>query len=54
MNIANALRISRDEHAALAAVLRSLTLLVRDARRRNPRPSSARRSDLTNTRKETP
>jgi hemerythrin-like domain-containing protein len=34
----NALRIIRDEHAALAAVLRSMTLLIRDARRRNRTP----------------
>ena len=38
MNIPNALRIIRDEHAALAALLRSLALLVRDARRRNSTP----------------
>lgn len=38
MNAPNALRIIRDEHAALAAVLRSMTLLVRDARRRNRAP----------------
>lgn len=38
MNMPNALRIIRDEHAALAAVLRSLSLLVRDARRRNRQP----------------
>ena len=38
MNIPNALRIIRDEHAALAALLRSLALLVRDARRRNGTP----------------
>lgn len=33
-----ALRIIRDEHAALTAVLRTLVLLVRDARRRNRAP----------------
>jgi hemerythrin-like domain-containing protein len=33
-----AMRIIRDEHAALAAVLRSMQLLVRDARRRNQTP----------------
>jgi len=38
MNTPNALRIIRDEHAALAAVLRSMALLVRDARRRNRAP----------------
>ena len=38
MNTPNALRIIRDEHAALAAVLRSMALLVRDARRRNRTP----------------
>jgi hemerythrin-like domain-containing protein len=38
MTIPNALRIIRDEHAALAAVLRSMTMLVRDARRRNRPP----------------
>jgi hemerythrin-like domain-containing protein len=35
MSTPNALRIIRDEHSALAALLRSMTLLVRDARRRN-------------------
>jgi len=39
MNTPNALKIIRDEHAALAAVLRSMTLLVRDARRRNRTPN---------------
>ncbi len=38
MNVPNALRIIRDEHAALAALLRSLALMVRDARRRNGTP----------------
>jgi hemerythrin-like domain-containing protein len=38
MTIPNALKIIRDEHAALAALLRSLGLLVRDARRRNTTP----------------
>jgi hemerythrin-like domain-containing protein len=38
MNMPTALRIIRDEHAALAAVLRSMTMLVRDARRRNRGP----------------
>ena len=33
-----ALRIIREEHAALAALLHSLTMLVRDARRRNRAP----------------
>jgi len=38
MNAPNALRIIREEHAALAALLRSMALLVRDARRRNRTP----------------
>jgi hemerythrin-like domain-containing protein len=38
MTTPNALKIIRDEHAALAAVLRSMILLVRDARRRNRTP----------------
>jgi hemerythrin-like domain-containing protein len=38
MNTPNALRIIREEHAALAALLRSMALLVRDARRRNRAP----------------
>ena len=38
MNTPNALKIIREEHAALAAVLRSMLLLVRDARRRNRVP----------------
>jgi hemerythrin-like domain-containing protein len=38
MDTPSALRIIRDEHAALAALLRSMTLLVRDARRRNRTP----------------
>ena len=38
MNTPNALTIIHQEHAALAAVLRSMLLLVRDARRRNRVP----------------
>jgi hemerythrin-like domain-containing protein len=38
METPNALRIIREEHAALAAVLRSMALLLRDARRRNRTP----------------
>jgi len=38
MNTPNALRIIRQEHTALAALLRSMALLVRDARRRNRAP----------------
>jgi hemerythrin-like domain-containing protein len=38
MSTPNALKIIRDEHSALAALLRSMTLLVRDARRRNGLP----------------
>ena len=38
MNTPTALRIIRDEHAALAAVLRSMTMLLRDARRHNRAP----------------
>jgi hemerythrin-like domain-containing protein len=38
MNTPNALRIIRNEHETLAAVLRSMTLLVRDARRHNRVP----------------
>ncbi len=38
MHTPNALRIIRDEHSALAALLRSMQLLVRDARRRNRAP----------------
>jgi hemerythrin-like domain-containing protein len=38
MNAPTVLKIIRDEHAALAALLRSMQLLVRDARRRNKLP----------------
>jgi hemerythrin-like domain-containing protein len=38
MSTPTALRIIREEHAALAALLRSMLLLVRDARRRNKQP----------------
>jgi hemerythrin-like domain-containing protein len=38
MNAPTALRIIRDEHAALAALLRSMVLLLRDAHRRHKEP----------------
>jgi hemerythrin-like domain-containing protein len=38
MDKPSALRIIQDEHAALAALLRSMTLIVGDARRRNRAP----------------